>query len=209
MKEIALLDSSSVIRDAIACILSLILHGGVLFLISYSTELFPQKTAVVIPIEILFSQAPAIQDPARLPAPHINPASNASTDTAYREPNLKKQQRVPKQPSQDIALTQDSTSDAASMDNLPVPAIEAQVIEEIKPEIPNEIRSQEYKSYVRVKVEINSDGIALPSLKTSSGNEKVDSAVLTALKRWRWKPAILNGSPTRSVRYFRFEFEVR
>jgi len=52
-----------------------------------------------------------------------------------------------------------------------------------------------FKSFVRVRVEIDADGSASPTLRTSSGNDEIDRRVLSALKRWRWKPALKDGVP--------------
>ena len=88
------------------------------------------------------------------------------------------------------------------------PAVEAEPSEQVKPEIPDELKSTEYRSYVRVRVEIAADGSATAALKTSSGNAEIDRRVLEALSKWKWKPALLDGRAIASVRYFKFEFEV-
>ena len=87
-------------------------------------------------------------------------------------------------------------------------AIEAQPLVQVKPEIPEELKSSEYSSSVKVKVEIDADGSARSTLRTSSGNIEVDRRVLEALERWIWKSAEVGGRPVASVRYFRFEFSV-
>ena len=78
-----------------------------------------------------------------------------------------------------------------------------------KPQIPDELRGGEWKTSVRVRVEIGADGSSSPSLRGSSGNGEIDSRVLAALRRWRWKPALKDGEPVSSSQNFRFNFEVR
>jgi TonB family protein len=88
------------------------------------------------------------------------------------------------------------------------PTRDAQPTDTVQPKIPDELRSQDYKSYVRVRVTIEADGSATPELRTSSGNAEIDRRVLDALKRWKWKPALSDGEPVKSVQLFKFEFEV-
>jgi TonB family protein len=89
------------------------------------------------------------------------------------------------------------------------PTRDAEPAGQVKPEIPDELKQGEYKSFVRVKVEIEADGSATPILRTSSGNAEIDRRVLEALRRWRWKPALRDGEPVKSTLLFKFEFEVQ
>jgi TonB family protein len=88
------------------------------------------------------------------------------------------------------------------------PSREAEPTSQVKPEIPDDLKKGEYRSFVRVKVEINEDGSFTPVLRTSSGNPEIDRRVLESLKRWRWKPALKDGEPVRSTELFKFEFLV-
>jgi TonB family protein len=76
------------------------------------------------------------------------------------------------------------------------------------PEIPDELKSDDLQTSVRVRVEIAADGSFTPFLRSSSGNAEIDQRVLDALKKWTWKPALKNGVPVASTQYFRFDFEV-
>jgi protein TonB len=88
------------------------------------------------------------------------------------------------------------------------PTRDAEPTNTVKPDIPDELKDQEFKSFVRVRVRISGDGDATPELRTSSGNAEIDRRVLEALRRWRWKPALRDGEPVSSVQLFKFEFEV-
>ncbi len=88
------------------------------------------------------------------------------------------------------------------------PTQDAQPSDQVKPEIPDSLKHGDFKSFVRVKVEIDENGAATPILRTSSGNPEIDQRVLDALKKWKWKPALENGEPVRSTRLFKFEFLV-
>lgn len=89
------------------------------------------------------------------------------------------------------------------------PSREAQPENQSQPEIPDELKRSEFKSFVRVKVEIEADGSFTPILRTSSGNAEIDRRVLESLKKWKWKPALKDGQPVKSVQLFKFEFEVQ
>jgi protein TonB len=89
------------------------------------------------------------------------------------------------------------------------PSREAEATDEVKPEIPDSLKQQGgYKSFVRVRVVIEPDGTATTVLRTSSGNPDIDSRVLEALKKWKWKPALKDGVAVQSTQLFKFEFEV-
>ncbi|MDR3691470.1 MAG: TonB family protein [Fimbriimonas sp.] len=75
-------------------------------------------------------------------------------------------------------------------------------------EIPENLKSQSFKSFVRVRVEINADGKFKVVLRTSSGNVDVDRLVLDTLNKWSWKPALKDGESVDSVQQFRFNFTI-
>lgn len=75
-------------------------------------------------------------------------------------------------------------------------------------DIPESLKTQSFKSFVRVRVEIAADGKFKVILRTSSGNADVDKLVLDTLNRWTWKPALKDGDPADSVQQFRFNFSI-
>lgn len=89
------------------------------------------------------------------------------------------------------------------------PTREAEPVQQVRPSIPESLKSAQYKSFVRVRVEVGADGSANTVLRTSSGSPEIDQRVLEALKRWKWKPALKNGTAVDSVQLFKFEFEVQ
>ena len=88
------------------------------------------------------------------------------------------------------------------------PTQDARATKQVNPDIPDDLRDAQFKTSVRVRVEVGADGSSSASLRTSSGNAQIDSLVLRALNRWRWKPALKEGEPVASTQYFRFDFEV-
>ncbi|MFI5386588.1 MAG: energy transducer TonB [Fimbriimonadales bacterium] len=86
---------------------------------------------------------------------------------------------------------------------------DSEPVSQIQPEIPDSLKSQDLKTFVRVRVEIAEDGNFEVILRTSSGNPEVDRLVLNALKKWKWKPALKDGEPVKSTQLFKFEIEVK
>lgn len=217
------IDPNSTARDCTALLLSVLINGVILFFSSHSFNVFSKQSSDTASIEItrvvLSKPEQPISQQVVLSAPPdespIKQIEKAPVQVRSPRPNFVDRNQINKKSTVQNIKTEQSKDLAPSpnvqenSENFLVPSIEAQPLEQIKPEIPFEVRSQEYKSYVRVKVEIDIDGTSNPSLKTSSGNQKVDAAVLSALKKWSWHPALLDGRSIKSVRYFKFEFEVK
>jgi protein TonB len=89
------------------------------------------------------------------------------------------------------------------------PTIEAEAVKQVQPTIPDELKRQELKSFVRVRVDIAPDGSFAVAMRSSSGNAEIDRRVQEALAKWRWKPALQAGVAVASTQLFKFEFEVR
>jgi TonB family protein len=88
------------------------------------------------------------------------------------------------------------------------PSRDAEPDDEVKPEIPDDLKKGDYRSFVRVKVLVHPDGSFEPILRTSSGNPEIDRRVMDALKKWKWKPALKDGEAIESTQLFKFEFLV-
>ncbi len=89
------------------------------------------------------------------------------------------------------------------------PTRDAEATRQAQPDIPDELRQEQFKSYVRARVVVHADGSFDVSLRGSSGNSQIDDLALSALQRWKWKPALKDGEPVESTQYFRFDFEVQ
>lgn len=76
------------------------------------------------------------------------------------------------------------------------------------PEIPPLLHEECYKSSCLARFCINCEGTHEVTLVSSSGNDEVDEIALKTLRRWKFKPAMLNGKPVQSVRKIKVEFEV-
>jgi hypothetical protein len=89
------------------------------------------------------------------------------------------------------------------------PTREAEPSKQVQPTIPDTLKKAEFKSFVRVIVEVAADASFEVTLRTSSGNTEVDDRILDALKQWRWKAALKNGVSVASTQRFKFEIEVQ
>lgn len=76
------------------------------------------------------------------------------------------------------------------------------------PAIPPEKHEQSFKSYCLARFHISADGKSKVKLVSSSGSHEIDEITLTTLRRWKFKPAMLDGSPVESTRRIKVEFEV-
>jgi hypothetical protein len=89
------------------------------------------------------------------------------------------------------------------------PTADATPVHQEDVEIPDSLKDQSFKSFVRVRVNIAADGSFVVVLRTTSGNDQIDKLVLDSLKRWKWKAAVKDGEQVDSVQLFRFDFEVK
>ncbi len=85
---------------------------------------------------------------------------------------------------------------------------EAELAYQELPRLPDSLRDSGYRSFVRVAVTVAEGGDFTVTIRDSSGNKDIDGRVLDALKRWKWKPALRNGTPETSTQIIRFDFGV-
>lgn len=77
-----------------------------------------------------------------------------------------------------------------------------------EPEISSELHEQCFKSCCIAKFLIKKDGKTSVDLVSSSGSPEVDNIALDTLRRWKFKPATLDGEAVDSSRKLKVEFEV-
>ena len=79
-----------------------------------------------------------------------------------------------------------------------------------KPEIPDSLKSDEYKSFVRVRAEVDEQGnVTSVTLRTSSGNAEIDKRTIQVVEHAKYFPALRNGVPVASTVLFRFNIGVQ
>lgn len=86
--------------------------------------------------------------------------------------------------------------------------MDAEVLASPQPVIPAELHEQCFKSCCIARFIIQPDGKTAVKLVTSSGSQEIDDITITTLKRWKFRPAMLNGKPVQSTRRVKIEFEV-
>ena len=133
------------------------------------------------------------QEPPKAPQqPVVNPLTpGPETPTPPAQPAKPAPPVIPPKPAPPAGPTEDATPS-----------------NQVYPDIPDDLKSDDYKSFVRVKVDILATGTFSVTLVSSSGNTDIDQRVLDALKHWKWKPAFSDGTPIDSTQRFRFNFEV-
>jgi len=77
-----------------------------------------------------------------------------------------------------------------------------------EPEISPELHENCFKSCCIAKFLVKATGKTSVVLLTTSGSPEVDEMALATLRRWKFKPATLDGKPVDSSRKIRVEFEV-
>ncbi|MFN8612229.1 MAG: energy transducer TonB [Vulcanimicrobiota bacterium] len=74
--------------------------------------------------------------------------------------------------------------------------------------MPDELRRNGGKTFVRVEIEVSAEGRTSVHLLTSSGSSDFDAQIQQKLNEWVWEPAIQNGQPVASKQRYKLEFEV-
>lgn len=139
--------------------------------------------------------APREKPPTPRPTPLSTPNPNAETAAAppVNEPPAEKSAAAPAPAS---GATTDSPGHAKADNTNTGDNRQPYVVFGPRPSYPPEARAGGRQGKVRVKVLIAENGT--PSeiqLAESSGSASLDEAALTALRRWRFQPALRNGQP--------------
>jgi protein TonB len=139
------------------------------------------------------SQAPTYDAlPAPLPADEIGPASGMQEpgeDVVIDRPQIVEQAPPPPPPA------------APAEPPPPEPALAAQgnpvPVSSPAPRYPAEAMRRRESGAVLVRVDVGPDGVPTStSLVQSSGSRSLDKAALDAVRRWRFRPAVVDGRAT-------------
>lgn len=84
----------------------------------------------------------------------------------------------------------------------------AQVVSNPTPQLSDEMRHECFKSCCIARFMIAADGATKVRLVSSSGSDEIDDITLQTLRRWKFKPAMLDGKPVPSTRRIKVEFQV-
>ncbi len=77
-----------------------------------------------------------------------------------------------------------------------------------EPVIPEHLHEQCFKSCCIAKFLVQPNGSASVQLISTSGSDEVDEITLETLRRWKFKPATLDGSPVEGSKKVQVEFKV-
>lgn len=77
-----------------------------------------------------------------------------------------------------------------------------------EPIIPEHLHEQCFKSCCIAKFLVAPSGKSSVQLISTSGSEEVDEITLQTLKRWKFKPATLDGAPVEGSKKVQVEFKV-
>jgi TonB family protein len=86
--------------------------------------------------------------------------------------------------------------------------LDAKPIVNPMPKIPAHLHEECFTSCCVARFKIDAKGVHQVKLITSSGNADIDEITLSTLRRWKFKPAMLDGKPVPTTRRLRVEFEV-
>lgn len=86
---------------------------------------------------------------------------------------------------------------------------QARPVRIVQPQIPDNLKSQSFKTSVDASVTVHKDGSSDVELTQGSGNSQIDALVLRAMRGWKWKPAIANNVPTEQTLPWHFDFQVK
>ncbi len=86
--------------------------------------------------------------------------------------------------------------------------VEAVILANPKPELPSEMKSEAFKTTCTARFHIEPSGKFEVKLLESTQNEEIDRLVITTLKKWKFKPASLDGTPVASTRKLKIELEI-
>jgi periplasmic protein TonB len=195
---------------------SLLLHAlaiGLLALLGSRVAKAPE-TPPAIEVELSFAPAAQPADPARretsppaqkpvprekLPTPHPAPLStpNQSSETPVAQPfNEPPSEKSTAAPAPASGPTTESPGHAKADSTNSGDNRQPYVVFGPRPSYPPEARAGGREGKVRVKVVIGENGTPGEiQLAESSGSTSLDEAALTALRRWRFQPALRNGQP--------------
>ena len=77
-----------------------------------------------------------------------------------------------------------------------------------EPVIPEHLHEECFKSCCIAKFLVKPNGTTSVQLISTSGSEEVDEITLETLRRWKFKPATLDGAPVEGSKKVQVEFKV-
>ncbi len=85
---------------------------------------------------------------------------------------------------------------------------EASPVAPLLPKIPTSLRSETFAASMVVQVSLDEQGNSTVSLLSSSGNAQLDKLVMSAIQKWKWNPATVDGVPIPALFNYKVELNV-
>lgn len=209
--------------------LSLFIMGSGLLL--FSEFLVPPKTQAPLPL-ILDIEIANIGSTG--PAPRTFPRSISSKPRVARKKQIPKmrpkspiappskppsskpaqprpRQALPQKQAYSSPIKQANSSPASTSRNTGPGAMDvsAQAYYRPMPRIPDSLLGEEIHTVALALFRVNVDGISTVELLQATTEPSLNRAILEALRKWRFQPAIRNGKPVESTVELRIPIEVR
>lgn len=86
--------------------------------------------------------------------------------------------------------------------------VQAEAVYNPEPEIPSHLLEEAFQSFCIARFKVKPTGLTSVQIDTSSGSAEVDEIALETLRRWRFKPAMLDGEPVECNKRIKVEFKV-
>ena len=138
-----------------------------------------------------------ILHPSKPPSP-----KSAQSRPSQSPPKKQAYSRPPKPAIPDPASTSRTTGPGA-MD------VSAQAYDRPMPRIPDSLLGEEIDTIALARFRVKADGTSTVELVQATNEPSLNRAILEALRRWRFQPAIRNGKPVESTVELRIPIEVR
>jgi TonB family protein len=71
------------------------------------------------------------------------------------------------------------------------------------------MKQRKLNARITVSVEVDVDGSHSEDITKGSGDDEVDALILKTLRRWKWSPAIVDGSPKKQRIRYAFTISVK
>ena len=172
---------------------------------------FGGALAAVFALSMGYSGAVFAQEANSAPADRIETSGRmvtfgtaATTVSETKTPlaeNHAESRETPPEPKGKTLVLKGGTTDSSNYED-------ALAIEAPQPELPAEHNEQGIKTSCCARFTIEEDGKFSVRLVSSTGSQEVDDLALATLRRWKFKPAQLNGKAVKSSRKIKIEFEI-
>jgi TonB family protein len=83
---------------------------------------------------------------------------------------------------------------ARSVQRVPAKVMAARIVSQVQPKYPEEAKKKRIQGAVVLNVVIGKDG-TVEHVKVASGPKELRQSALVAVRQWKYKPYLLNGSP--------------